>query len=436
MIDQDILMSNSGLAEGSLYHLLASEPPAVFLVPGSMLFDIDAELFNALEKGDPEAVGELYSFAAARPVIPKSLPPVTALSLNVAQVCNLACTYCYADQGRFGSNPRLMSKETAIHGIEKLIAESRGRQVTIGFIGGEPFLNRKVVHAAVAYAYSAAQRAGVVVRFAITTNGTLLEPGDLHLLRDHAFAVTVSIDGMARHNQHRSTRRGADSTIATLDGVAPLLADPGEARIAARATVTRDDLDISERIESLSNLGFHEVGVSPVRTGPRRELILRQDDWPLLLNNMIGAAECELAGVHQGAQPHFSNLWVGLRAIHRGAARPLPCGSAASYLSLDAEGTYHSCHRTVNMPGFRMGTLEDGIDDAARQSFTARASVDNQEPCRSCWARYLCGGGCHAEVAITGRSGCDFIRGWLEYCLGAYRKVADSHPELLLRGDQ
>ena len=421
--------------EQPLFHLLASQPPAVFVVPGSMLFDIDAELFTALERGDAAAVAELRTLAPAPPVIDGNLLPVTALSLNVAQACNLACTYCYADEGKFGGSAQLMSEQTAIRGIDHLIAGAPGSRVMVGFIGGESFLNREVVHAAVAYARQAAGRAGVAVRFALTTNATLLRTEDLRLLRDNAFAVTVSIDGGPSQNRHRATRRGTDSTEAVLSGIAPLLADPGQARIAARATVTRDDLDIAGRVASLFDAGFHEAGVSPARTSPRSDLVLRPDDWPVLLANMIEAAECELARIGRGAIPRFSNFWVGLRAIHRGSARPLPCGSVASYLSMDVEGTFHSCHRTVNTPGFRMGSLDDGLDTAARQLFVARASVDRQEPCQSCWARYLCGGGCHAEVAAAGRSGCDFIRGWLEYCLGAYRKVADCYPELLLRGD-
>ena len=55
--------------EQPLFHLLASQPPAVFVVPGSMLFDIDAELFTALERGDAAAVAELRTLAPAPPVI-------------------------------------------------------------------------------------------------------------------------------------------------------------------------------------------------------------------------------------------------------------------------------------------------------------------------------------------------------------------------------
>jgi uncharacterized protein len=50
--------------------------------------------------------------------------------------------------------------------------------------------------------------------------------------------------------------------------------------------------------------------------------------------------------------------------------------------------------------------------------------VHRQEPCNACWARYLCGGGCHHEVIHRGRPACDYIRGWLHYCLGAYLRLS------------
>src|SRR5271168_3090193 len=50
------------------------------------------------------------------------------------------------------------------------------------------------------------------------------------------------------------------------------------------------------------------------------------------------------------------------------------------------------------------------------------------DPCRRCWARYLCGGGSYHEVAKRGRPGCDFIRGWLEYCLMAYTELSAVSP--------
>jgi uncharacterized protein len=35
----------------------------------------------------------------------------------------------------------------------------------------------------------------------------------------------------------------------------------------------------------------------------------------------------------------------------------------------------------------------------------------------------LCGGGCHHEVIHRGRPACDYIRGWLHYCLEAWLRL-------------
>ena len=55
--------------------------------------------------------------------------------------------------------------------------------------------------------------------------------------------------------------------------------------------------------------------------------------------------------------------------------------------------------------------------------------MHRQEPCRGCWARYLCGGGCHHEVIARGRPACDYIRGWLHWSLGAYARLSAARPD-------
>ena len=192
----------AAVADPPWFHLLPGAEPAVFLTGGSMLFDIDQDLLGALGRGQPEALAELRALAAPPPDPPQTLPPVAALSLNVAQSCNLACTYCYADEGRFGGRPRMMESAVAFAAIDRLMAQAR-RRVTVGFIGGEPFLNRRLINDAVAYAKASAARAGLGVGFSVTTNATLLTDDDLRLLRDEAFTVTVSLDGGPAQNRHR-----------------------------------------------------------------------------------------------------------------------------------------------------------------------------------------------------------------------------------------
>ena len=70
-----------------------------------------------------------------------------------------------------------------------------------------------------------------------------------------------------------------------------------------------------------------------------------------------------------------------------------------------------------------MGSLADGIDRDRQSSWLAERHVHRQEPCGGCWARYLCGGGCHHEVIARGRPACDYIRGWLHYTIQAFARA-------------
>src|SRR4029079_11651807 len=82
-------------------------------------------------------------------------------------------------------------------------------------------------------------------------------------------------------------------------------------------------------------------------------------------------------------------------------------------------------HRFVNETASAFGNVFEGIDRQMQRAWLAERHVSRQEPCKSCWARYLCGGGCHHEVIHRGRPACDYIRDWLTYCLEAYLRLVD-----------
>ncbi|HWW87743.1 MAG TPA: radical SAM protein, partial [Vicinamibacterales bacterium] len=417
---------------GPRLHLLPGPSPLVFAVDGSRLFGVTPDLFQELEKEEqqPQPPPETRLERDPEREPERELEAPSAISLNVAQSCNLACSYCYADEGRFGDRPGLMSFEVARTAIDRALEQSTGRRITIGFIGGEPFVNRSLLYRAVDHARLRAREVGASVGFSVTTNGTLLTPSDLEFLRRHAFAVSVSLDGSASANDaHRRSLDGTSAFDRTVRAVEPLLRDPGRTRIAARATLTRRDYRVLDRVRALSDLGFREVGVSPLRVSPNPDLAFRDEDWLPFLDEMVEAAESDWETARVSGRFHFSNVFAALKQIHVGHCKPLPCGSAASYVSVSARGEYFSCHRTINDSRFQMGNVVDGLDTSARKSFLRLRHVDLQEPCASCWARYFCGGGCHAEVIAAGRRGCDYIRGWLEFCLGAYVELSAARPD-------
>jgi uncharacterized protein len=331
-------------------------------------------------------------------------PAPTAISLHIAQACNLTCNYCYADEGRFQGPARMMSESVAVRVLDNLFDSAMpGSRLTVGFIGGEPFLNREVLYRSVEYSRKRAAERPVVVGFSVTTNGTMLTPADFRLVRDNAFAVSVSLDGDERtHDRHRHRHNGSGTWRAIIDRLKPLQKDPGPAKLAARATITRDDLRVAERVAALGEAGFTELGVSPARTGPAPVLLLHGADWDVYLLEMIRAADEELIRI-RAARPsagwRFSNLGIAFKEIHRGTCRPLPCGAGYGYVSVNAKGDYYTCHRTLDDPRFELGRSA-GPEFAKRLHFLEARHVDRQTPCRSCWARYLCGGGFVRRVPV------------------------------------
>jgi uncharacterized protein len=129
----------------------------------------------------------------------------------------------------------------------------------------------------------------------------------------------------------------------------------------------------------------------------------------------------------------FSNFETAMQEIHRGTHRPYPCGAGAGYLSVDADGDLYACHRLIGDRSFDMGDVRNGPDNARRASLLRTAHVDLAEPCQSCWARYLCGGGCYHEVSRRGRVACDYIRGWLHFCLESYVQLLERRPDYFER---
>ncbi len=393
----------------------------VLIVPYSRIFDIAGEEASAGLDADAVSLAAPVEGEAALDAIAE--PPPQSISLNVSSSCNLACSYCYAARGSFGgAQPQPMDWPTARAAIDRLLADADpGSPITIGFLGGEPFVNRRLIHRATAYAACRATERRLDIRFSVTTNATLLEPDDLRLLRTHPFAVTVSLDGPAAVHDRARPRYRTDrgSWEAAVARVAPLLAAPGKARIAARATVTRHNLDIAATLEALARVGFPEIGFAPLRAGSPESGVLREEDWRHYLAALIAASRDELARLRRGLPIRLTNLAIALKQLHRGAASPYPCGAGGGYFSVSAAGRWYACHRAIGDAAYELGS-NAGLDPVRRHDFVTRLHVHAQPECRVCWARYLCSGGCHQEAGARSEASCDFIRGWLSFCLAAY----------------
>jgi uncharacterized protein len=416
-------------------HLVRSEVGFHLLLPnGNRLFEVDAQTFERLDAarlgGDSIAIDELlHGFGLDLQKLVDDTPPaepqVRALSLAVAQKCNLGCSYCYAQQGSFGGPAKNMPLHTAMLAVDLLLRDiSPGERVNLSFLGGEPLANRPVIRSAADRARQIAGSKGAKITFSITTNGTLLTPEDGDFFEEYGFAVTVSLDGLeAAHDQLRPFKGGQGSFARVIDRVTPLLIQQRQMQVSARVTVTPRNLELKETLDSFVDLGFHSVGFSPLLRSPSGSDEMTLPALESMLEQMVLCGEEFEHRVVEGDRYPFANMINAMREIHLGTHRPYPCGAGAGYLGVSAEGQLSACHRFVGDEEGAMGDLVNGVDRGLQARWLTERHVHRQQPCQQCWARYMCGGGCHHEVIRRGRPACDYIRGWLHYCLSAYSRL-------------
>jgi uncharacterized protein len=435
---------SKGLPVGRDFYLFdTSDGLHLLLVDGSQIFKIGEELAQQLAAASAEGADATGALLAAHGLglrryigdEPPLDPPLRALSLTVAGRCNLGCTYCYAEGGGFGGPAREMAWEVAEASVRRLLAETKpGERVNLAFLGGEPLTNRALIRRATELAARIAGERSISIGFSITTNVTLVTEDDAAFFERYRFAVTISLDGVgAVHDRLRPTKGGRGSYDRVIANVRPLLARQRQMQVSARVTVTPANLGLRATLDHFVALGFHSVGFSPMLSAPAGRGEMQAPDLDVLLDQMIDCGrEFERRTVAGEPYP-FANLTTALTEIHRGTHRPYPCGAGASYFGVSASGGLFACHRFVEDDKASMGNVGDGIDRERQRGWLAERMVDRQEPCRSCWARYLCGGGCHYEVIHRGRPACDYIRGWLDYALGAYVRLSEARPDFFLR---
>ena len=296
-------------------------------------------------------------------------------------------------------------------------------------MGGEPLQNRDLVRSVTERAAREGARRGIRVSFSVTTNATLATDEDAAFFAEHGFTVAVSIDGPAAVNdRQRPDRLGRGSTAGARAGLERLLARKGS-HVSIRATVTPGTGPLRPILEYLLALGAAEVGFAPVLVSPDSTLAFEAEDFDVFLGHMLECGEVAKQALLEHRPYPFSNFETGLHEIARGTHRPYSCSAAAGYGSVGADGRLFACHRAIGDAAFHIGDLGSGADDRRRQAFLRDRHVLAQEPCKSCWARFLCGGGCHHEVLARGRPGCDFIRGWLRFLLAAYAELSELRPQ-------
>jgi len=363
---------------------------------------------------------------------PKKQNIVKALCLHVAHDCNMRCKYCFAGTGPFGADRSLMDLETGKRAFDFLFEASGSRKyVEVDYFGGEPLLNFKVVKELVKYGKQKAQEKGKVLRQTLTTNALLLNQEVIDFLNEEDVYLILSLDGRPEiQNQMRPLRGEKPSFDLINNNIKKYVNSQADNTYYVRGTYTHYNLDFCKDILFLVDQGYDRISIEPVVTSPENNFALREEDIPILKEEYQELTKKWLEYYKAGKPFKFFHFNIDLDKGPCVLKRLSGCGAGNEYLAVSPKGDLYPCHQFMENKEFLMGNIYEGVKNERVKETFLNAHVLNKEKCSSCWAKFFCSGGCHANAYFANGDflkpyelGCELQRTRLECAIYIQTKI-------------
>ncbi len=309
------------------------------------------------------------------------------LVLMLTSRCNLHCRYCYVDAGADGTD---MSGEIAFRAIDLFMPDTGA--VTIELSGGEPLLMFGLIRSIVEYAGGL----NPMVRFAIQTNGALLDRRKLDYLRTHGIGIGLSMDGTPDINER--LRGGSAALLRALR----LMEESGT---GANITVvlTRENILGIDRF-LLFCAGFSCVRVvnldilRPLGRASNRELIPEKGQITDMVEGMFEI----LAFINERRFPPLKvrEIAQSYRRRNEREIKPYCYAAAGEAAAIAPDGRLFPCASLMGMDQYQAGTVWS--PDFSRLQGLVQTPL-YPEKCMSCELRQVCRSGCPSRrVSLAG----------------------------------
>ena len=328
--------------------------------------------------------------------------PIKAMCLLVTMDCNLRCEYCFASQGDYAMGRKVMSFETGKKALDFLLENSGDRQnLEVDFFGGEPLMNWNVVKQLVEYGRSKEKEYNKRFRFTVTTNGLLLDEEKMDFINKEMSNVVLSIDGRKDVNDRvRKRVDGSGCYDRIIEKYKQLAEKRNYENYYVRGTFTKYNLDFSNDVFHLYDLGFDQISVEPVVCDHDEKYAITERDLPAVFSEYERLAQLMLVNEKKGKHFNFFHFMLDLDQGPWAIKRLRGSGSGNEYVAITSDGDIYACHQFVGIPEYLMGNIHTGEFNTEIKKQFAAAHIYNKEDCRKCWAKFYCSGGCNANNYI------------------------------------
>jgi uncharacterized protein len=354
--------------------------------------EISEEIWNGLESSmDSDAEEQLLAWSQEQKEFPAPAMShkINTITLNVTQICNLHCTYCAAGgDGTYGDAMTRISVEKTLPQLKFLLAQLKsGETFQITYLGGEPLLYPEGIQLLGQFLNGEGSRLGIQIRHRIVTNGTLLSSQNIRILTDLKAHVVVSIDGPAKVNDRNRPMKGQQSATAVvvegLERIKQVKPQLGSFRLSG--VFGKNNLLLLEAYEFYRQFDAdnYDFNFDHDETEPQLALDFSRAFEQVVARAFEIGGEKELRKIVT-MDRIFTNLDRQSRVLNY-------CGAGKNFVMIDSKNNIFPCVWSPNKASEAVGS---GSYLSSSKLAQFQKPLMEKQGCNTCWARYLCGGGC------------------------------------------
>ena len=371
------------------------------------------------------------------------------IQLFLAQSCNLACRYCYAENNKSNAKHVLMSWDVAKAAVDYLVKKSGGRRnLQVTFFGGEPLLNLKVLKQVVEYCQNIKKQSNKTFIFELICNGTLLNKEVADYVAERDFLLFISIDGYREmHNYQRPSVDGTDYYDTILENAKYVVNKykqlKSKHKVKIRANMTPKFHDVRKVAKCLESQGFNKIGIAaiqPLPFGDCTPCALSEEQLDNLDKKLEVVVLKALSRMENGKKlsPYAGRLvyQTMTRQLKQHSTMGIICGIGRNTSAVDCKGNIFPCHRYVGLDKYILGNIYGGLSPSKTVGLYNKYNEKSLLQCSECWAKNFCGGGCpwersdpDGDICEKPNSMCDRIKKSVERGLWLDKEIRKRCPD-------
>lgn len=321
-------------------------------------------------------------FAAAK----RPADGIRSITLNVTQICNLHCTYCAAGgDGTFGDPQKRVSVQKTLPQLHFLLGKlAPGENFHIVFLGGEPLLYPQGIDLICEDVNRLAEEKGITIGFKVVTNGTVMNSQILDMLEKYKISVIVSCDGPPEVQDLQRPSRSKHSSSAMVEQTLALFATRPKINVGVHAVMNAKNPNVYRSYAYFKKFAFSSYAFTFAveENSAEAQAIYLQELFQIAQNAYQDGGLNELRKIE--------NFDAFIQMLEKQEGIENHCGIGKDYVMIDARNDVYPCPWMVGMKNEKMGS---GVSFEFAQKYAG--NLIELHECQTCWARKLCGGGCH-----------------------------------------